>query len=182
MARRAVFLDRDGTLIEERRYPVRSEDIVPVPGAAVALARLRDAGWMVIVLTNQSAVARGMITEEDLGALNEELLERLSRAGGRVDALYYCPHHPEGRAVAYAHACDCRKPADGLLRLALAGHDIDLSRSAFIGDSPRDLFPGAGPVAARILVRSGHPLSDTSGADHVAADLPAAVDWLVARG
>lgn len=182
MSRRpAVFLDRDGTLIEERRYPCRSADIVPLRGVGRALRRLSSAGYLTIVLTNQSAVARGLLDEQELERLHAELQARLVSGGGGFDALYYCPHHPEGRAVGYAFACTCRKPARGLLDLALARHAIDLSRSAFIGDSPRDLFrdvPGAGP---RILVRSGHPLPEDGCADHVADDLPAAVDWLLAR-
>lgn len=181
MARPAVFLDRDGTLIEERHYPARPADIVPLPGAGAALRRLGEAGWLRIVLTNQSGVARGLFDEEELGRLHEDLAFKLAEGGGALDAIYYCPHHPDGRAAAYAHACTCRKPARGLLDLALARHDVDLARSAFIGDSPRDLFPdlpGAGP---RILVRSGHPLPAGASADFVAEDLGAAVDWLLAR-
>jgi len=178
-ARPAVFLDRDGTLIEERHYPVTTNDIVPLPGAGGALARLAQAGWLRIVLTNQSAVARGLLTEEDLGLLHEDLRRKLARDGGDIDALYYCPHHPEGRAVGYAFACQCRKPARGLLDLAVAEEDVDLARSAFIGDSPRDLFPSVGPTGPRILVTSGHPLQDAGGADHVAPNLAAAVDWLL---
>jgi len=181
MAQRAVFLDRDGTLIEERGYPVRCEDIVPLPGVAEALARLREAGWLCLVLTNQSAIARGLLDEEQLGVLHEHLQAQLAARGGGLDGVYWCPHHPEGKAVAYSFACECRKPREGLLALALADHDVDLRRSVFIGDSPRDLFPGAGPVTARILVRSGHPLADVSLADHVAERLPAAVEWLLAR-
>jgi D,D-heptose 1,7-bisphosphate phosphatase len=177
--RPAAFLDRDGTLIEERGYPARPADIVPLPGVGAALHRLADAGWLRIVLTNQSGVARGLFTEEDLGALHEDLERKLAEQGGSLDAIYYCPHHPEGRAVAYRHPCTCRKPARGLLDLALAQHDIDLSRSAFIGDSPRDLFPeipGAGP---RVLVRTGHAIPQQHAADHVAPNLQAAVEWLL---
>ncbi len=177
--RPAVFLDRDGTLIEERHYPVSPQDIVPIPGASLALARLADTGYLRIVLTNQSAVARGLLTEEDLGLLHDDLLLKLAADGGGLDALYYCPHLPEGRAVGYAFRCGCRKPERGLLDLALAEHDIDLSRSCFIGDSVRDLFTGVAGTGPRILVASGHPLADAGSAQHVAADLPAAVDWLL---
>lgn len=179
--RPAVFLDRDGTLIEERGYPTTTADIVPRPGVGAALARLGRAGYLRIVLTNQSAIARGLLTEEALDELHADLAARLAADGGAFDALYYCPHHPDGVAAAYTHACACRKPAPGLLELALAEHDVDLSRSAFVGDSPRDLFPdvpGAGP---RILVRGGHPLRDVAAADHVADSLPDAVAWLLAR-
>jgi D-glycero-D-manno-heptose 1,7-bisphosphate phosphatase len=179
--RPAVFLDRDGTLIEERGYPTRPEDIVPLPDAGAALARLAAAGYLRIVLTNQSAVARGMLSEQRLEGLNAELTSRLAAEGGTIDALYYCPHHPDGVAVAYSYACACRKPAPGMLELAVREHDVDLSRSAFIGDSPRDLFPGVPGTGPRILVRGGHPLSDVTGADHVADTLTEAVDWLLAQ-
>ncbi|HTE06411.1 MAG TPA: HAD-IIIA family hydrolase [Planctomycetota bacterium] len=179
--RPAVFLDRDGTLIEERHYPVRAADIVPVPGAGAALARLAQAGYLRVVLTNQSAVARAMITEEELGELHEDMLRKLAREGGGIDALYYCPHHPEGRAAGYAFACACRKPERGLLDLAVAEHDIDLARSAFIGDSARDLFAAAGPAGPRILVANAPPPDAAACADHVAPSFPAAVNWLLER-
>jgi D-glycero-D-manno-heptose 1,7-bisphosphate phosphatase len=179
MSRPAVFLDRDGTIIEERSYPATEHDIVPLPGVSRALAQLGEAGFLRLVLTNQSGVARGLFDEEQLERLHADLQHKLSAQGGGFDALYYCPHHPEGIAVAYRHACACRKPGHGLLELAIAEHDVDLSRSVFIGDAPRDLFPDAGPVRARILVRSGHPLPAGAKADHVAADLPAAVEWLL---
>lgn len=177
--RRAAFIDRDGTLIEERSYPCTEADIVPLPGAGAALRRLSSAGYLIIVLTNQSAVARGMLDEERLGELHEHLRRGLAAEGGPLDDLFYCPHHPEGRHVAYAHACACRKPGRGLLDQALAAHDIDLAGSLFIGDSRRDLFFDAGTVAARVLVRSGHALDDTSGADFVADTIVEAVDWFL---
>jgi D-glycero-D-manno-heptose 1,7-bisphosphate phosphatase len=182
MGRPAVFLDRDGTLIEERSYPATEQDIVPFPGVGAALAQLREAGFVRLVLTNQSGVARGLFDEEQLERLHADLQRKLAAQGGGVEAFYYCPHHPEGIAVAYRHACSCRKPGRGLLDLAAAEHGIDLSRSVFIGDAPRDLFPDAGPARARILVRSGHPLPADAKADFVAENLPAAVEWLLARG
>jgi D-glycero-D-manno-heptose 1,7-bisphosphate phosphatase len=172
-------VDRDGTLIEERHYPVERENIVPVPGAGRALHDLGTAGYLRIVLSNQSAVARGLLDEEQLGALHAHLAVLLGAEGGRWEELYYCPHHPEGTAVAYAYACRCRKPAPGLLERALSEHDIDLERSVFIGDSARDLFADAAPGALRILVRTGHPLTGDEPAHHVADDLPAAVAWLL---
>lgn len=182
--RPAAFIDRDGTLIEERHYPIDRNDIVPVDGAGEALARLEEAGWLRIVLTNQSAVARGMLTEEDLGGLHDHMLRELAGIGGSVDAIYYCPHHPDGIALGYSYACACRKPDRGLLDSALAEHDIDLARSGFIGDSPRDLFPGVSGVGARILVvpdGTSAPADLPEPPDHVAVDFPSAVDWLLSR-
>ena len=178
-ARPAAFIDRDGTLIEERNYPITEADIVPLPSAGHALRRLSAAGYLCIILTNQSAVARGMLSEERLAELHAHLASALAAQGGEFDDLFYCPHHPDGVHVAYSFVCNCRKPARGLLDQALAAHDIDLSRSVFIGDSPRDLFVDAGPCHARILVRSGHALDDTSAADRVTPSITEAVDWLV---
>jgi D-glycero-D-manno-heptose 1,7-bisphosphate phosphatase len=179
VSRPAVFLDRDGTLIEERGFPAQEQDIVPLPGVGAALARLREAGYLRVVLTNQSAIARGLYDEERLEALHADLQRKLGAQGGAVDAIYYCPHHPDGKAVAYAFACTCRKPARGLLDLALREQDVDLASSVFIGDAPRDMFPDAGPARARILLRSGHPLPEGATADHIADNLPAAVKWLL---
>ena len=177
--RPAVFLDRDGTLIEERNYPVSEADLVPIKGAGYALARLQAAGLTCIVLTNQSAVARGMLDEERLGELHDALSARLRCDGGTWDALYYCPHHPAGKAIGYDFPCRCRKPARGLLDLAAALHDVDLSRSYFVGDAVRDLFVDAGPAAGRILVLTGHSLDDVSGADAVLPSVVEAVDWIL---
>ena len=179
MSRPAAFLDRDGTLIEERGFPAREEDLVPLPGVGRALARLAEAGFLRLVLTNQSAIARGLYDEEHLERLHSDLRRKLAAQGGAVDAIYYCPHHPEGKAVAYAFECTCRKPGRGLLDLAVREHDVDLARSVFIGDAPRDMFPDAGPARARILLRSGHPLPADATADFIAADLPEAVEWLL---
>jgi len=182
--RPAAFIDRDGTLIEERHYPIDKDDIVPVDGAGEALALLEDAGWLRIVLTNQSAVARGMLTEEDLGGLHDHMVRELAATGGSIDTIYYCPHHPDGIALGYSYACGCRKPERGLIDLALSEHDIDVSRSCFIGDSARDLFPGVSGVDARILVvptGSSAPEGLPEPPDHVAADFPSAVAWLLSR-
>ncbi len=179
--RAAVFLDRDGTLIEERDYPTRKEDIVLLPGVGEALHRLASLGFLRIVLTNQSAVARGMLSEEELAGLHEHMLRQLHVAGGDLDDIYYCPHHPEGSAAGYAFPCACRKPARGLLDLALTEHPVDLSRSIFIGDSPRDLFAQAGPVAGRLLVRTGKPIVDDSDADAVVPGLVEATEWILER-
>lgn len=183
MSRPAVFIDRDGTLIEERHYPVRREDIVPVRGAAAAMARLSAAGFLCVVLTNQSAVARGMLDEETLGELHDDLLLRLRDEGGGWDALYYCPHHPDGTAVGYGMRCTCRKPGPGLLEMALHEHDIDLTRSVFVGDRPRDLYVEAGQALGRVLVQTGDETygEPPEGVDVVVPSVVEAVDWILER-
>ena len=183
MSRPAVFIDRDGTLIEERHYPVVREDIVPLRGAAAALARLSSAGFLCVVLTNQSAVARGMIDEESLGELHDDLLMRLRDEGGGWDALYYCPHHPDGTSVGYGMPCTCRKPGHGLLEMALHEHDIDLARSVFVGDRTRDLYIDAGRALGRVLVQSGDETYARApeGVDVVVPSVVEAVDWILER-
>jgi histidinol-phosphate phosphatase family protein len=133
------------------------------------------------MLTNQSAVARGMLTENGLAILHENLIQQLKAFGSGLDAIYYCPHHPDGVAAGYNHACSCRKPKRGLLDLAMREYPIDLSRSIFIGDSPRDLFLDAGPAAGRLLVETGHTIDDSSGADAVVPSIVEATEWVVKR-
>ena len=132
MARRAVFLDRDGTLIEDVGYPTRPEQIRILGGVARALARLSAAGYALVVVTNQSAIARGLMSEDDLNHFHDALDEQLGLLGAHVDAYYTCPHLP-GAADAgrpdLAVECDCRKPRPGLLRRAAADMDLDLAAS-----------------------------------------------------
>lgn len=148
MANPAVFLDRDGTLIEEVAYATRPEDIRILGGVAKALAALAQAGYKLIVVTNQSAIARGMLTEEDLHRFHEALDDRLDLLGARVDAYYACPHHPDPGDTSrpdLAVECDCRKPKPGLLLRAAEDFDIDLTASWLVGDTWRDI--GAGQAA-----------------------------------
>ena len=182
MTRCYALVDRDGTINEERHHLREPDQLALIPGAADALIRLRDELDMgIVVLTNQAEVGRGNLALEDLERIHARLRSLLADAGATVDAIEVCPHHPEGSAVAYAFACTCRKPGRGLLDMALAEHAIDLPRSVFIGDGVRDLFPDAGPVRARILLKSGHPLPADAQADHIAKDLGQAVDWLLAQ-
>lgn len=154
--RRAVFLDRDGTLSVERADWVRSPaDVRLLPGAGRAVRAFNDAGFLVIVVTNQSAVARGFIAEADLGPIHRELARRLARSGARVDAVYYCPHHPQARVARYRRRCRCRKPGTGMLERALREHPIELRGSLLIGDDVRDLELTRGSPLVPILVRTG---------------------------
>jgi D-glycero-D-manno-heptose 1,7-bisphosphate phosphatase len=141
---KAVFLDRDGTLIVERGYITVPDNVELIPGAAAAVVRLRDAGWKVIVVTNQGAVAKGMITEDELGLIHFRMVAMLAEQGAQLDGLYYCPHHPDGDQMQYSVECDCRKPRPGLLERAAGEHGIELSESVMIGDTLRDLEPGRG--------------------------------------
>lgn len=154
--RPAVFLDRDGTLIEEAGYLDRLERLAFYPYSIDAVRLLNQAGLAVVVATNQSGVARGLVDESFVAEAHAYIATRLAAGGGRVDAFYYCPHHPEAARHEYRQACECRKPAPGMLRRAARDLGLDLSRSYVIGDRWHDLEAGAPDGARGILVRTGY--------------------------
>jgi len=181
---KAVFLDRDGTLIVERGYITVPEGVELIPGAAAAVARLRKAGWKVFVVTNQGCVAKGLISEDELGLIHFRMISLLAEAGAELDGVYYCPHHPDGDQISYAVECDCRKPRPGLLERAAGEHDLQLVESVMIGDTLRDLEAARAAGARGVLVLTGHgaqTASEEHGADHIAPDLAAAVEWLLGQ-
>jgi len=179
-----AFLDRDGTLNREVDFVRTPEQLAVLPGARAAVQRLHDAGWRIVVVTNQSGVARGYLTEAMLAAIHRKLHDEL---GGLPDAYLHCPHLPDGEH-GYGGPCGCRKPAGGLLRQAAELLGVDLARGAVVGDSARDVQMANGTPLRKVLVHSGKPaaaqrqLLATAGCapDHEAADLAAAVDWLLA--
>ncbi len=149
---RAVFLDRDGVIVPEDDALV----LQPFPFAARAIAKINDAGWLVVVVTNQPLVARGARTEAEVQAQNADLLSKLAVSGGVVDAVYYCPHHPEATLPEYRVACVCRKPRPGMLLRAAGDLGISLRSSIIVGDRMTDIEAGhrAG-CELTILVKSG---------------------------
>lgn len=182
MPREAVFLDRDGTLIEEVHHLASPEQVRLLPGAADAVRRLNDAGALVVVVTNQSGVARGYFPESRVAEVHARLSALLAEHGAHIDAYYHCPHHPTEGVGAYRVACDCRKPKPGLLLTAAREMDIDLSRSWMIGDKACDAEAGAAAGCRTVLVRTGHGRDLPADADAV-ADLAAAVElWATIRG
>jgi len=150
--KRAVFFDRDGTLIDEVGYLRTAGQVRLKPGAADAVRRVKEAGLLAVVVTNQSGVARGLITTGDVERANERLQELLARQGARIDAFYYCPHLPTGTVPAYAKECECRKPKPGLLHRAAQDLDIDLTESFMVGDAARDLEAGRSARCHTIFV------------------------------
>ena len=142
-ARPAAFLDRDGVLNVDHGYVHRLEQLDLIPGAAEAVRLLNQAGFLTIVVTNQSGVARGLYGEDDVERFNDEVRRQLAAAGARIDAFYYCPHHPQGTVARYAIACDCRKPKPGLLDQAARDFAIDRARSFMIGDKDDDMKAAA---------------------------------------
>jgi D-glycero-D-manno-heptose 1,7-bisphosphate phosphatase len=154
--RRAVFLDRDGTIIEERGYLGRLDLIAPFPYTADALVRLRGAGYLVVVVTNQAGVARGYFSEAFVNEAHRQLDILLGPGGAAPDAYYYCPHHPEGVVEAYRGVCRCRKPAPGMVEQAARDWNIDVTRSFVVGDKWLDVGLANQAGARGILVRTGY--------------------------
>ena len=155
-ARAAVFFDRDGTLNREVEGALsKPEQLELLPRAAQALRRVNDAGWPALVLTNQSAIARGWMTHAELEHVHAALRERMEAQGARVDGILHCPHLDSGGLPPYWRSCNCRKPAAGLLLWAAARWNLDLARSFVIGDALRDLAAGRAVGARGILVRTG---------------------------
>lgn len=131
-AKKAVFIDRDGTITKDVPFCSRPEDLELVDGAAQSIKKLNDAGFLVIMITDQSGIGRGYFTEDTLNKIHKKMKQDLAKKGARVDGIYYCPHHPDDN-------CDCRKPKTGLIKKALQDFDISLSGSYVIGDRPRDV-------------------------------------------
>jgi D-glycero-D-manno-heptose 1,7-bisphosphate phosphatase len=139
-ARPAAFLDRDGVLIEDTGYVFKIEDLKLLPRVSSTLKSLQDRGYLLIVISNQAGVARGYFAEEDVKTFHKELAKRVEvESGAKIDAFYYCPHHPQGQVPAYTKECDCRKP--GIAMLTQAGRDfsIDWEKSFFVGDRSSDI-------------------------------------------
>ena len=177
-SRRAVFLDRDGTLNVERDLVRSPEDIELLPGVPEALRTLSEGGYALIVVTNQSARARGWITEEELSAVHERLRSLLSSYDAPLDDIVHCPHHPTEGEPPLRKTCDCRKPEPGLLLQAAGRHGIDLGHSWMVGDAVRDMEAGRRAGVNCLLVRTGKGAEESSSLDPsmVVADLTAAAE------
>jgi D-glycero-D-manno-heptose 1,7-bisphosphate phosphatase len=189
MRRVGVFLDRDGTVIEEVGYVNHPDRLRLLPRSAEAIRLLNDAGFPAVLVTNQSGVARGYFPEKLVQELHAKLERLLAQEGARLDAIYYCPHHPDVGPPGLRLDCDCRKPRTGMLDRAAADLGIDLARSYMIGDTFRDVTCAQAAGALAIMVQTGygkgeleyHPDRDRVIPDHPAIDLLDAVAWIVAR-
>jgi D-glycero-D-manno-heptose 1,7-bisphosphate phosphatase len=155
-ARRAVFLDRDGTINVEKNYLHKVEDFEFIPGSPEAIKRLKDAGFIVIVVSNQSGIARGYFDEQALETLHRHVQEELAEHGTSIDAFYFCPHHPEQGLGAYKVVCECRKGAPGMLLQAAREHGIDLEQSFMVGDKLADIEAGRRAGCRSVLVLTGY--------------------------
>lgn len=160
MLRPAMFLDRDGVIIADTGYVFRTEDIVWLSGAIEAVRLFTEQGFLVVVITNQSAVGRGLCTEEEVRAFHAELAETICAAGGRIDAFYYCPFCPDASLDTYRHPDHpWRKPNAGMIAAAVTDLPIDLSRSILIGDKSTDLQAARSAGLKAFLVDESRPLS-----------------------
>lgn len=187
---RAVFLDRDGIINEDVDLLVDATDIRILAGVPQALRGLKEAGYRLIVISNQTVVARGLATEEDVRAINAQVQRVLEQAGGpHLDGYYFCPHHPRATLPAYRITCECRKPRPGLLLQAAVEHVLDLSNSFMAGDRVTDIIAGAMTGCRTVLVRTGRdqaapietiePLDSSIEPDYVCADLQQAARWIL---
>lgn len=184
--RAAVFLDKDGTLIVDVPYNVAPERIRLTHGAVEGLQALHAAGYLLIVVSNQSGVARGFFQEEALGAVEKRVRALLAAAGVPLAGFCYCPHHPEGIVSRYAVPCHCRKPAPGMLSQAAREHGIDLARSWLVGDILHDVEAGRRAGCRTVLLDVGHETEWELTPDRVphytADDLTAAARVILANG
>jgi len=182
--KRAVFLDRDGVINVETSFIIKPEELQVFSYVPKAIKRLNDAGFFCIVVTNQSAIARGLLTERGLHEIHDYLRVELSKERACLDAIYYCPHHPDktlknGNSQ-YLIECDCRKPKSGLIDQACRDFEIDLEKSFLIGDSERDLIAAKNRGVFAIAVTSGlQAMNGYREADRICNNLKDSVDYIL---
>jgi len=187
--RRAVFLDRDGTVADEVGYVNHASRIRLLSGSAEAVKRIREAGFLAVVVTNQAGVARDYFEEFVVHQANRRLVELLEREGAALDGIYYCPHHPREGAPPYRQDCQCRKPRPGMLLQAAEDLGIDLTRSYMVGDGLVDVGAARAAGVLPVMVLTGYGRGHlehrrsrwTVEPEHIAEDLSAAVDWILGR-
>jgi D-glycero-D-manno-heptose 1,7-bisphosphate phosphatase len=187
---KAIFLDRDGVLIEDAGLVTEAPQLRILPGVPQALAALKAAGFRLVVVSNQAVVARGLLDEAGVRALQSELEARLEAHGAPpLDGFYFCPHHPKATLEAYRRDCPCRKPRAGLLLQAAQDLDLDLEGSFMVGDRPTDLLAGFRAGCRTVWTQTGQheaapivtvePEAAAPPADFVCADLAAAAAWIM---
>lgn len=190
MSRPAVFFDRDGTVCREVGYINHPDRLELLPRSGEVIRRVNESGMAAVIATNQAGAARGYFPWHVIEETHQRLRELLAAEGARLDAIYFCPHHPDVGPPGLRAACTCRKPRPGMLRQAAADLDLDLSRSFMVGDSFRDVGAGRNAgVRGTVLLRTGYGRGELLWKsattkvwpDYVADDLPDALDWITAR-
>ena len=180
-----MFIDRDGTLIEGCGYLARLDSLHVFPWTADAIRLLNRAGFATVVITNQAAIGRGIIDEPFLRSVHDALDARLARGQARIDAYYFCPHHPEAQLEGYRQTCRCRKPGPGMIEQACRDMDIDPQRSVMVGDRWLDVGCGQAAGTRTVLVRTGHGEHEVehppagAHADAILNNLMEAVGWIL---
>lgn len=178
---KAVFLDRDGTIIEDVDYLNQPKDITFIEGSIEAIRKLNQAGYLVIVITNQAGVARGKLSEDMLQTIDKVMHKQMLNQHAHLDAIYYCPHHPEYGSYPYKQACECRKPHPGLIKKAEKHFDIDPKQSYMIGDKDTDIESGQRAGVKTIQVLTGRGKELPAKPDHTANNLFDAVNWILSQ-
>lgn len=176
MSKPAVFIDRDGVLNVDHGYVYEVDDFEFIEGAIEACQQIKQKGYLLILVTNQSGIGRGYYTEAEFHNLTEWMDWSLADRGVDLDGIYYCPHHPDAVVAEFKQVCDCRKPRPGMLLTAAKELKVDMSRSYFVGDKTADIMAGkAAGVATNVLVETGKPLTSEGieQADLVVKDLSA---------
>jgi D-glycero-D-manno-heptose 1,7-bisphosphate phosphatase len=187
--RKAAYLDRDGTINEEVDYLREANQLRLIPGAAEAIRRLRQQGWLAIVVTNQSGIARGYLSESQLSEIHDQLRHLLAQDGAELDAIYYCPHHPTFGDAPYRRDCGCRKPKTGMIEQAARDFSVETMHSVVIGDRLQDIEMAHAAGSRGILVKTGYGeqeltragMAAESSPDYTASDLLDAVNWVLAQ-
>jgi len=162
MSKQAIFMDRDGTLIEEITYLNHFDQVKIYPEALRAVSQINQSGSLAVIATNQSAVARGLLSENDLEKIHNLINLEFQKYGAHIDAFYYCPHHPKAGNGSYTKTCDCRKPKPGMLLRAAHELDIQLNKSYMLGDKLDDVETGKRAGCQSILVKTGYGNEATS--------------------
>jgi len=187
--KRAIFIDRDGTLNEEVGYLSDLADIKFIDRAVDAIKMINTSDYLAVIITNQSGVARGYITEEFVTDVHNEMVTMLQNDDAHLDGMFYCPHHPEAGEAPYKKVCDCRKPKTGMLNSAKADFDIDLTDSFVIGDKYSDIELAHNVGARGVLVLTGYGRETKESIekegkrppDHIADDLYDAIKWITSN-
>ena len=181
--KKAVFLDRDGTINEDVNYLNHPDQIKLIFGSAEGIRLLNENGFTVVVITNQSGVARGIISEENLPLIKNRLSSLLEEKGAKIDGYYYCPHYPDGKVEKYSFKCDCRKPEPGMLKKAAEDLDIELKGSYVVGDKACDIKLGKNVGAVSIMVKTGYGEFEAENCepypDYTADNLFDAAQWII---
>jgi D,D-heptose 1,7-bisphosphate phosphatase len=176
MGNKAVFLDRDGTIARDVHYCRRPEDFKLFKDVPISIKKLNENGYKTVLITNQSGIARGYFTENTLSRIHQKMIDELAAAGATIDAIYYCPHHPDQH-------CDCRKPGTALFRKAAKDLDIDLVSSYMIGDTEKDINAGKKAGCTTVLVTTG-PKTENEAidrSDYSANSFKNAIHWILSK-